>query len=357
MLDGKNIFLYPASIIYGIVTGVRNFLFDKKILKTTRFKIPVICVGNITVGGTGKTPHTEYVAELLSRSFRVAVLSRGYKRKSSGFMVVTSSSDASMTGDEPLQIAAKLPEILVAVNEDRVDGVNKITEQQPETDVIIMDDGFQHRWLTPGFQILLSDYKKPFFSDHLMPYGSLRESAGNSKRADVIIITKAPAKIPPEKRETYIKTIIKLPHQHLFFTSLTYKNPLPVFKGRTDNLNLPQPYASMVLVTGIADPSSLVDHLRKSFAEIKHLAFPDHHKFCYKDILAMEKAFDGLKSSPKYLLTTEKDAVRLREFRNIAEKLKEAFYYIPIAICFPDGTKDEFDNLIIDYVRKNTGNS
>jgi tetraacyldisaccharide 4'-kinase len=357
MLDSKNIFLFPVSIIYGIVTGVRNFLFDRKILHSTQFKIPVICIGNIAVGGTGKTPHTEYVAELLSGIFRVAVLSRGYKRKSTGFMVVTPSSFASETGDEPLQIAQKLPGVLVAVDADRVDAVNKITEVSPETDVIIMDDGFQHRRLTPGFSILLSDYGRPFFSDNLMPFGSLRESASNSKRADVIIVTKTPGILPSEKKEAIIKKIKKLPQQDLFFTSLMYKDPVPVFEGKQVKMILAQSEASIVLVTGIADPAPLIDHLGKAFAEIRHVAFPDHHSFSDKDILAIEKAFDGLQSSSKYVVTTEKDAVRLREFSNIAEKLKEAFYYIPVAICFPDGTKDEFDNLIIDYVRKNTGNS
>ncbi|MCX6322025.1 MAG: tetraacyldisaccharide 4'-kinase [Bacteroidia bacterium] len=360
MGKNKNIFLYPVSLIYGLITGIRNFLYNTGILPSVEFHFPVICVGNITVGGTGKTPHTEYLAELLRENFKVATLSRGYKRKTRDFRIASSSSFVSDIGDEPMQIFRKFPDILVTVDIKRVHGVNKILEGNPETEVIILDDGFQHRRITPGFSILLSDFERLIVRDHMMPYGNLRESIGNKRRANIILITKSPENISPIQRRLILKEVDISPYQNLYFTSLIYKAPLPVF----DNKDLEETQldfskcegCGIVLITGIANPLPLKEYLQKTAGEIIHFSFPDHYNFNEKDIISISSAYMDLKSPVKYLITTEKDAVRLREFTNIAEPIRSAFFYIPIGIHFLNNDKDEFDNLIVDYVRKNKPN-
>jgi tetraacyldisaccharide 4'-kinase len=361
MRNSKNIFLYPLALIYGMITGIRNFLYNTGVLKTTEFNLPVICVGNITVGGTGKTPHTEYLAELLRVNFKVATLSRGYKRKTFDFRIASSLSTVREIGDEPLQIYRKFPDVLVAVDRNRVRGVKKILEISPETEIIILDDAFQHRRITPGFSILLSSFEKPIMEDQMLPYGSLRENIGNMRRADIILITKSPENISPIQRRIIVKEIDKAPYQNLFFTSLIYKNPLPVFNN--NDTQKPQSKITLfagcgiVLITGIANPLPLKEYIQKTSGEIIHLAYPDHYNFKEKDIVNISKEYYNLNSPVKYLITTEKDAVRLREFTNIAEPIRSAFFYIPVGVHFLNDDKDEFDNLIVDYVRKNKRNN
>jgi tetraacyldisaccharide 4'-kinase len=360
MAHNRNILLYPISLLYGLITGIRNFLYDIGILASREFQFPVICVGNITVGGTGKTPHTEYIAELLSKNFKVAILSRGYKRKTRDFRTASSSALVKDIGDEPMQIFHKFPEVLVTVDRNRIHGVDRILLEHPETEVIILDDGFQHRRIIPGFSILLSDYERLFIRDNMLPYGNLRESKGNMCRADIILITKSPDTLSPIQRRLIVKEINKSPFQNLYFTSFIYKSPVAVF----DNSKKISQYVisgsegcGIVLITGIANPKPLKEYLQKSYNEIIHLSFPDHHNFNDKDLLSITSAFNNLKSAARYLFTTEKDAVRLREFTNIAEPIRSAFFYIPVGIHFLNEDKDEFDNLIIDYVRKNHRNN
>jgi len=361
MINNRNILLYPFSIIWGMITGIRNFLYNSGVLKSVEFHLPVICVGNITVGGTGKTPHTEYIADLLRKEFKVATLSRGYKRTSRGFHIASTSSTVKEIGDEPMQIFRKLKGVLVTVDRNRVNGVNRILEVAPDTEVIILDDAFQHRSITPGFSILLTDFERLIVRDHLMPFGSLRESTGNMRRADIIIVSKSPDNISPINRRIIVKEIDKSPYQNLYFTSMEYKDPLPVFEDLSEKPVKPDmsdpENCGIVLITGIANPRAFKDYLQKSFNEIIHLSFPDHYAFQEKDIQAIASSYKNLKSTTKYLITTEKDAVRLREFINIAEPLKSSFFYIPIGIFFLNDDKDEFDNLIVDYVRKNKRNN
>jgi tetraacyldisaccharide 4'-kinase len=361
MIYIRNIFLYPISLLYGLITGIRNLLYNTGIFPSVEFHLPVICVGNITVGGTGKTPHTEYLAELLMKNFKVATLSRGYKRKTRDFRIASPDSLVSEIGDEPMQIFLKFPDILVTVDRNRVHGVNKILLTAPETEVIILDDGFQHRSITPGFSILLSDYERLFVRDHMLPYGSLREDKGNMRRADIILITKSPEDLSPIQRRLIVKEVNKSPYQNLYFTSLTYKSPIAVFDTKVSEAHdsgFPE-YAGcgIVLITGIANPLPLKEYLQQTAEEIIHLGFPDHYSFKESDIISFSRAFMNLKSKVKYLFTTEKDAVRLREFTNIAEPIRSAFFYIPIGIHFLNDDKEEFDNIIIDYVRKNKGNN
>ncbi len=357
----RSIFLYPFSVLYCLVTGIRNFLYNSGILKSHEFSIPVICVGNLAVGGTGKTPHTEYLADLLRKDFNVAILSRGYKRKSSGFRFADSDCTSKDIGDEPLQMYRKYPDITVAVDSNRVRGVKTILKERPGTGVIILDDGFQHRRIIPGYSILLSDFERLMIRDHMLPYGNLRESVHNMIRADIILITKSPEDISPIQRRILVKEINKRPYQNLYFTSFRYKKPVNVFDGENpDNDFLVETGSEnrgMVLVTGIANPGPLSVYLAKYFGEIVPLTFGDHHEFTLKNIQKVTDEWTSLKSEKKYILTTEKDAVRLREFTNIAEQIRSVFYYIPVGISFLNDDRDEFDNMIVDYVRKNKRNN
>ena len=360
MTHYKNIFLYPISLLYGLITAIRNFLYDAGILKSVEFLFPVICVGNITVGGTGKTPHTEYLAGLLREKFKVATLSRGYKRETHDFRIASSLSRVNEIGDEPMQIFRCFPDVLVAVDRNRVNGVKRILEESPETEVIILDDGFQHRRITPGFSILLIDFNRPNSRDHMLPYGNLRESKANMRRSDIILITKSPENLSAIQRRLIVKEIDKSPYQNLYFTTFRYKPPVPVFENlQSGTISDISEVAGcgIVLITGIANPLPLKEHLNKSYNEITHLSFPDHYKFNEKDLQKIFSAYNELKSATRYLFTTEKDAVRLREFTNIAEPIRSALFYIPIEIHFLNEDKDEFDNLIINYVRKNHRNN
>jgi len=359
MEDRKYFFLYPFSILYRLITDIRNFLFDKGILRSMEFRIPVICIGNITVGGTGKTPHAEYTINLLKKEFKVAILSRGYKRKSSGFRVVTISSEARETGDEPLQICRKFPDVLVAVDRKRVNGIKKIMKEHPETDVIILDDGFQHRSVRPGLSILLTDYNRPVTRDYLMPYGRLRENRKNRKRADIIIISKTPEEITKSEIKEITSEIRSHPGQEIYFTKICYDALSPVFDSEESNSFYGKDYRNYgaVLITGIASPGMLNIHLKKQFNEIIHLDFPDHHYFDEYDIQKVKKAYNKLKSKERLIITTEKDAVRLRELSNIEDPLRSVFFYLPVRVSFINDYKTKFDNMIFEYVRKNKQNN
>lgn len=357
----RSIFLYPFSVIYGLITSVRNFLYNTGVLKSHEFSIPTICIGNLTAGGTGKTPHAEYLIDLLRKNFKVALLSRGYKRKSFGFKVAGPGSKVEDIGDEPMQIFRKFPEITVAVDRNRVNGVKQILAEKPDTGVIILDDAFQHRRITPGYSILLTDYDRMMINDAMLPWGNLRENISNMSRADIILITKSPPDISPIQRRIIVKEISKAAYQNLYFTTTTYKKPVPVFDktadGKEYDILSDAGNSGIVLVTGIANPVPFSEYIQKYFTEVVHLSFRDHHRFDLRDTERISDAFGRLKSARKYIITTEKDAVRLREFNNFAESMKSFFYYIPIGIDFLNDDKDEFDNLIVDYVRKNKRNN
>ncbi len=361
MGNRKFFFFYPFSLIYGLITDIRNFLYDRGWLAAHEFKIPVICVGNITVGGTGKTPHTEYLIELLREKFKVAVLSRGYKRKSHGFLVASTSSTVAETGDEPLQIFHKFPDIVVAVDNDRVKGVKRILIERPDIEIIILDDGFQHRSIKPGLSVLLTDYNRLISRDYLMPYGRLRESNTNTYRADLVVVTKSPDGISEKETDSICRELKIGPHQKIFFTTISYKEPLLIWNtGNSSRVFLSEENREnmgAVLVTGIASPVPFRQYLEKYFKNIDHLEFPDHHCFNGNDLKRIMNSWKNLQTQLKYLITTEKDAVRLREFTNIADSLKERFYYIPVGVTFLNNTQLAFDNLIFDYVRNNKRDS
>lgn len=352
------ILLYPASWIYGIIVYIRNNLYDYKLFKSTEFEIPVISIGNITVGGTGKTPHTEYLVGLLKKHVNVATLSRGYKRKTKGFRLVETTSPASEVGDEPLQIKQKFPEVTVAVDEKRVRGINELLkDSQKSPDAILLDDAFQHRQVTPGINILLIDFNRPIEKDQLLPVGRLRERIYQRRRANIIVYTKCPDEITPITRRITMKEVNLRPYQSLYFTIMVYGNPMPVYPERikksvkTEDIRQP-----VILLSGIADPGPLQRYLASQYAVIDELIFEDHHHFTPADLKAIENAFVKYQNENPVIITTEKDAMRLREENGLPEFIQSQFYYIPLKIKFLDHEGKSFDKTIVGYVKDNRSN-
>lgn len=345
--------LYPISLLYGLVVAVRNKLYDFKILKSKEYDIPVISIGNITVGGTGKTPHTEYLIKLLKQDYRVAALSRGYKRKSSGFGLVETVSAVEEVGDEPLQMKRKYPAVTISVCENRVDGVDTLLKDPLSPDVVLLDDAFQHRRISPGLNILLIDYNKPIKDDYLLPLGRLRESKLQARRANIIIITKCPNEITPITRRIMAKDVQLYPYQDLFFTTMVYGQLCPVFpEGKPmDLFNDPRNMAVMVF-TGIAAPEYAVQHLSKIAREIDSLAFPDHHYYSEEDISKIMERFNKMETPGKILVTTEKDTVRLRHLA-LPPDMMRLLYYLPVQVRFLDKEGKQFDKRILNYVGEN----
>jgi tetraacyldisaccharide 4'-kinase len=353
------IVLYPFSLLYGLVVYFRNRFYDLNFLKSVEFDIPVISIGNITVGGTGKTPHVEYLAGLLKDRFRVATLSRGYKRKNKGFQWVETSSAVTSVGDEPLQIKQKFPEITVSVCENRVNGVKKLLTPGNENipDVVLLDDAFQHRRITPGINILLIDYNRPLKDDMLLPAGRLREGKAQIRRANVIIFTKCPGEITPIMRRIMQKEVRLKPYQELYFTTLEYEPLRPVFSAPDidNNLFLKKQY-SMLAVAGIASPAVVFQYLEGVAGQLETLSFPDHHHYSDEDIQTILRKFGALKTGGKMVVTTEKDAMHLREMTGMPDELKEVLYYLPVKVRFLDDEGKLFNKKIISYVGENKSN-
>lgn len=342
------ILLLPFSVIYGIITGIRNSLFNCGILKSKSFSIPVICVGNITVGGTGKTPHTEFLISALKKEFKIACLSRGYKRHTSGFVLAEEHSTARDIGDEPMQIKKKFPDITVACDTKRVRGIEQLLALPQRLDVVILDDAFQHRYVKADINIVLIDYHRPVDKDYLLPAGRLRESWSSLKRADYIIVTKCPADITPIDQRIILKNLKIKPYQKLFFTMMQYGQAKGIVPGNTP-LRIGKD-AEILCVTGIARPESYVKYLERYTEHISELRFPDHHHFSKRNIQEIERTFKGLHSKEKYLFTTEKDAMRFA-LCNLSTDLKKRMFYIPIEPVFIN-SKERLINELREYVSK-----
>jgi len=343
-------------MVYGLVVGIRNLLFDLNILKSTEFSFPVISIGNITVGGTGKTPHVEYLIKLLNDDFRIGMISRGYKRKTKGYIEANINSGPDDIGDEPFQIFSKFPGIKVAVDSDRVKGINKLKESSKELQAIILDDAFQHRYVKPGVSVLLIDYHRPLDKDCMLPAGNLRESADNASRANIIIVTKVPEDIKPIEKRIWIKRLSLYPYQFLYFTSFTYGDLVPIFSKKKKLIALEELRNSelgILLVTGIANPQPLKAELGKYNNNITTLFYPDHHNFCNEDLSDINIKLDLLKSRNKIIIVTEKDAVKLRKLDYKDKSIKDNIYYIPVQVFFSDGQREEFNGSIIEYVKHN----
>ena len=330
--------LFPFSIIYHLITAIRNLLFDIGLLKSISFRKPIIVVGNLNVGGTGKTPQIEYLIRLLKEDFKISVLSRGYKRKSKGFLVVNNSHFAENVGDEPLQFFKKFDDIIVAVDTNRTNGIQQLLKQKNAPEIILLDDAYQHRKIKAGFYILLTKYNDLFVDDFLLPTGNLRESRRGANRANVIIVTKCPENLSKSKQEKIVKKLNLTFSGDIFFTTISYNDVLKSNQNVIINTNVLSDY-EILLITGIANPSPLLDYLKNKNCSFKHLNFPDHHQFTSKDLHKINRSFKEISSDKKIILTTEKDFVRL------SEKIK-LIYFIEIETKFVSSQND-FDDLMI----------
>ena len=336
--------LTPASWIYGAVVGVRNWMFDSKFLKSVEFDIPVIGVGNLTIGGSGKTPHVEYIVSHLSLDYNVAVLSRGYKRKTKGFVLANAKSTPASIGDEPYQIYQKFHgRVKVASCESRKKGIEELLKLFPDLDVIVLDDAFQHRWVKPKISILLTDYSHPFYEDKLLPLGRLREGVFQANRADMVIVTKCPENSQPIDFRLKKNELNLMSFQKLFFSKYDYGNLKPVFADDapyTVSLFELSDRDSVMLLTGIARPRYFVRHFRQYPFHVKVDHFPDHHDFTKQDIQDIEKKFKEMTGERKIIVTTEKDAVRLMHNPYFPKGLKPFTFYLPINVRMMRGVDD-----------------
>ena len=350
--------LTPLTLIYRVITGVRNKFFDWKILPSEEFDLPIISVGNLTVGGTGKTPHTEYLINLLKNKKNIAILSRGYKRKSKGFRLATPSSSAKEIGDEPYQIKAKHPDIHVAVDSDRRHGIHLLCENSTSknVEVIILDDAFQHRYVKPGINIVLMDYNRPIYEDTLMPTGMLREPISSLDRAHIVIVTKCPQSIKPIDFRIVAKNLDLRPYQQLFFTTFKYGD-LRTFAAPNQQkvLSSLTPDTHILLVTGIASAELLIKKLHEHTDYIIHMEYDDHHDFNHTELKDIKKRFESINAIDKLIITTEKDAARLST-HELDEVITNNLYILPIEVEFLQGQQTTFNNYITDYVNKNSRN-
>jgi len=331
------ILLFPFAILYGFITSIRNFLFDKGILKSTSFDIPVIAVGNLSVGGTGKTPQIEYLIRLLSGKYKIATLSRGYKRKSEGFFLADATSNAEILGDEPFQFFQKFSNIQVAVDANRTNGIIQLLSQNEKPEVILLDDAYQHRKVKAGFYILLTAFDDLYADDFMLPTGNLRESRSGANRANIIVVTKCPKNLSDEKQEE-IRLKLKLScSQQIYFTFINYDD---FVYGENEKVGVAEvKKEAKILLAGIAKPKPFFDFLKSEKEEC--LTFPDHHHFSETDLNEIQnKALD------KKIITTEKDYVRLKDAEMISK-----LYYLPIKSTFINHQQN-FDNTILAYVKK-----
>ncbi|MEO6883446.1 MAG: tetraacyldisaccharide 4'-kinase [Bacteroidia bacterium] len=342
--------LFPFALIYGAIIALRNLFFDIGIFSYKKIIVPVISVGNLSIGGTGKTPHIEYLIRLLKNNYNVATLSRGYGRRSKNYFLANENSNSNEIGDEPMQFKHKFPEISVAVDAKRVNGIENLLKTNPKIDAILLDDAFQHRAVKPHLSILLSDYKKLFFNDFILPIGNLREPRNGYKRADIIIITKCPETISDLEKENIKSKIKNLTHQKIIFSFVKYGNLISL---NTTEIAQLDSELDILLVTGIANSLPLEKYLKGKVKTIFPMRFRDHHNFTSTDIQQVKNNFSELKSSKKIILCTEKDAMRLRNTSLLKTLESVPFFYIPIEIYFQEDDKREFDNLILETVLKN----
>ncbi len=348
------VILLPVSLCYGLAMQIRNLLFDLHVLPSRSFNKPVISVGNLTYGGTGKTPHIEYLIRLLTPKMFAATLSRGYGRESNGFILASKRSNVKYIGDEPLQFLKKFEGIKVAVDEKRSRGIQTLLEKYPDLHVILLDDAFQHRYVKPGLSILLTDYHRPYTEDMILPSGTLREFSAGASRADIIIVTKTPKIFSPITRRRIIEDMKPKPRQRVYFSYIKYTDPVPVFD--TPDLVFPAKATNILLFTGIANDYPLREHLERMCSELVVMKFADHHPYTLKNVEEIIRKFTDLPTQRKIIVTTEKDVMRLKT-PELSTYLKNLpLFCVPMEIDFHGTDKENFDNEIIRYVEKNQGN-
>jgi tetraacyldisaccharide 4'-kinase len=349
-----NEWLLPLSWLYGVGSDLRNLLFDMEILSSKSYNIPIISVGNLTAGGTGKTPHIEYLIRLLSENYKVAVLSRGYKRKSRGYVLAQTDTPMEKIGDEPWQIKHKFPETYVAVDSNRRQGIERLMSDKETRDVqvILLDDAYQHRYVTPTLNILLIDYHRMITEDQLLPAGRLRERVSNKNRANMVIVTKCPRDLTPIGYRMVQQSLHLKPFQSLFFSTFKYGNlkqlfgegEIPLEQIRKDNMHV-------LLVTGIGNPQQMEQDMRKFAQHVTPLSYSDHHYFTLKDVEEINNAAMKM-PKPMIIVTTEKDAPRLCNMEGLSDTVRNNMYVFPIEIEILKNKRTTLNEQIIDYVHK-----
>ncbi len=352
------IILLPISWLYALVMVLRNKLFDLKILRSSNFNdIITINVGNLNIGGVGKTPHVAYLVQLLQSDYKIAILSRGYKRLTKGFVLANETSSFEDIGDEPLQHQKKFKDCLIAVDEKRVRGIRQIKKIHPSTKVVLLDDAFQHRYINPDINILVTDYTNLYIYDNVLPSGRLREPTCGYKRADIIIVSKCPIVLSPIDRRRIIEEINPKDYQDIYFSYVSYKQLIPFNTSAENYLNLPNDKnSSVILLTGIANSFPLYYYLKNKYKVVEHMRFPDHHAFSENDMKTLKTKFSNLIGNNKLIITTEKDLMRL-SLPKISSLINDLpVFYIPIEVNFHGDDKKNFDQQITNYVRKNTTN-
>lgn len=344
-LKSFRILLLPFAILFWAVVVIRNWMYDRKILRSATFGLPLICVGNLSVGGTGKSPMVEFLVLHLKNHYRVATLSRGYKRKTRGYALAGEATTAIDIGDEPMQFHKKFPDIPVAVGEERIVAIPQLLHDRPETQVVILDDAFQHRAISAGFNVLLTEYSNLFTRDFFLPTGDLRDQRGSYKRADVIVVTKCIPDLSEEERQAITQEIEPLPHQKLFFTTIAYGTPYHITRR---DFHFIDEKTEVLLVTGIANPKPLKQFLEERIQSYQMLQFNDHHIFSIDDWKDIRKRYDSMDADRKILLTTEKDATRLVKFHHEIDGIP--FYVMPIEHKFLFGQETEFIGEVTNFI-------
>ncbi|MBL7764038.1 MAG: tetraacyldisaccharide 4'-kinase [Chitinophagaceae bacterium] len=344
-LKSFRILLLPFALLYWMAVWLRNWMYDKKIFQSTSFGLPVICIGNLSVGGTGKSPMVEYLIVTLKDKYQIATLSRGYKRRTKGFALADENTTALDIGDEPMQFHLKFPGVPVAVGEERIVAIPQLLHQKPATQAIILDDAFQHRAITAGLNILLTDYNNLFTKDFYLPTGDLRDLKSSYKRADIIVVTKCKPGLSAEEANAIKEEISPQDGQELFFTSIKYGVPYHIISRKEYRLDKK---TEVLLVAGIANPLPLKNMIEENSKAYFLSHFPDHHIFSIDDLKEIKKRFEKIEAAQKIILTTEKDAMRLIKFRDVLRDLP--MYVIPIRHHFLFEKAETFNGIVINFI-------
>ncbi len=350
LLKSFRILLFPFSLLYGFIVIIRNYLFDKNIIKSVSFNLPIIAVGNLSVGGTGKSPMVEYLLTLLKDKYQLATLSRGYKRKTKGYVLAHAETTAFEIGDEPMQFHQKFPDVAVAVGEERILAIPQLLQDKPQINVIILDDAFQHRSIKAGLHILLTQYHDLFTRDFFLPAGNLRDQKSSYKRADIIVVTKCPFNLSDKEKTGIKKEINSLPHQKIFFTTIEYGSPYHIVTAAEKPVTTDD---EVLLVCGIANPAPLKNYLAATAKVYTELSFADHHAFTIDDIKEIRKKFNDVAAAEKMIITTEKDAVRLIRFKT--ELMKMPVFVLPVQHKFLFDEGIQFDYIVNTFIKKFPG--
>jgi len=347
LLKPVRILLFPFSLLYYVAIYIRNRLYDENILKSSSFNLPIICVGNVAVGGTGKSPMVEYLVRTFKDQYKLATLSRRYKRKTRGYALANEQTTALEIGDEPMQFHLKFPDVAIAVGEERLEAIPQILHDRPGTKAIILDDAFQHRSVKAGMNIVLTDYSNLYTRDWYLPTGDLRDERRSVRRAEIIVVTKCPSLMPAAEKEAIVEELCPKPGQHVLFSTIRYGRPYHIISKNAYTVSA---HTEVLLVTGIANPAPLKQLLQETSKTYYEITYNDHHIFTIDDLKEIIRQFKAISGNNKIILTTEKDAVRLSKFQH--ELYDIPFYVVPIELQFLFGGAGEFSELIGTFISK-----